>query len=200
MCLIEFDDEIKSIREIAIKGFYEKANQMLNPKVRFCGIPGMRKLSKEILSWKDELTVEEYETALRNIVMFTGTVPILPNRLIMIEEKDEIEHRAARREYSTLLMKLGEKYGFHEWKAASNLFSKSGIIIQEMTNLIVEYLLKESKELNGLPNMKNTFAKMFNEIPKRPNKGDVVDMKCDFSAINQILPHPIYADMFTKSL
>ncbi|WZL73134.1 BtrH N-terminal domain-containing protein [Clostridiaceae bacterium 35-E11] len=158
MCIIEFDDEIKSIREIAIKGFYEKANQMLNPKVRFCGIPGMRKLSKEILSWKDELTVEEYETALRNIVMFTGTVPILPNRLIKIEEKDEIEHQAARREYSALLMRLGEKYGFHEWKTTSNLFSKSGIIIQEMTDLIVEYLLKESKELNGLPNMINQIA------------------------------------------
>lgn len=158
MCLIEFDDEIKSIREIALKGFYEKANQILNPKMRFCGIPGMRKLSKEILNWKDELTVEEYETALRNIVIFTGTVPILPNRLLMIEEKDEIEHQAARREYSTLLMKLGEKYGFQQWKVAGNLFSKSGIIIQEMTDLIVEYLLEQNRNINGLPNMINEIA------------------------------------------
>ncbi|NFE79075.1 DUF4872 domain-containing protein [Clostridium sporogenes] len=158
MCLIEFDDEIKSIREIAIKGFYEKANQMLNPKMGFCGIPGMRKLSKEIINWKEELTSLEYETALRNIVMCTGTVPILPNRLLMIEEKDEIEHQAARREYGALLIELAEKYGFQEWKEAGNLFSKSGIIIQEMTDLIVKYLLKESKELNGLPNMINQIA------------------------------------------
>lgn len=158
MCIIELDEEIKSIREIAIKGFYEKANQMLNPKVGFCGISGMRKLSKEILSWKNELTVEEYETALRHIVMCTGTVPILPNRLLMIEEKDEIEHQAARREYGELLMKLAEKYGFQQWKAASNFFSKSGSIIQEMTDLIVDYLLKESKELNRLPNMINQIA------------------------------------------
>lgn len=158
ICLIEFDEEIKSIREIAIKGFYEKVNQMLNPKVWFVGISGMRKLSKEILSWEAELTVEEYETALRNIVMFTGTVPIIPNRLLMIEEKDEIEHQANRREYGTLLMKLGEKYGFEQWKVAGNLFSRSGIVIQEMTDLIVEYLMKESKEINRLPNMINQIA------------------------------------------
>lgn len=130
MCLIEFDDEIKSIREIAIKGFYKKANQMLNPKVGFCGIPGMRKLSKEILNWKEELTALEYETALRNIVMCTGTVPILPNRLLMIEEKDEIEHQAARREYGVLLMKLGEKYGFQKWKVAGNLLVRAVLLFK----------------------------------------------------------------------
>lgn len=158
ICLIEFNDEIKSIREIAIKGFYEKANQMLNPKVGFCGISGMRKLSKEILNWKDELTLQEYEIALRNVVMCTGTVPILSNRLLMIEEKDEIEHQAARREYASLLIELGNKYGFQEWKVAGDLFKKSGIIIQEMTDLIVKYLLKESKELNRLPYMINEIA------------------------------------------
>lgn len=160
ICLIEFNDEIKSIREIAIKGFYEKANQMLKPKVGFYGIPGMRKLSKEILNWKDELTVEEYETAFRNIVMYTGTVPSPPNRLLMIEEKDGIEHQAARREYAALLIQLGEQYGFKEWEVASDLFSKSGIIIQEMTDLIVEYLIKESKELNELSYMINQIANL----------------------------------------
>jgi len=158
ICLIEFDDEIKSIREITIKGFYEKAKEMLNPKVGFCGIPGMRKLSKEILNWKDELTAEEYETALRNIVMFTGTVPNLPNRLLMREEKDEIEHQADRREYAALLMQLGEKYDFQEWKVAGEFFKKSGIIMQEMTDLIVEYLLKKCKELTHLPHMINKIA------------------------------------------
>lgn len=171
ICLIEFDDEVKSIREIAIKGFYEKANEMLNPKVGFCGIPGMRKLSKEILNWKDELAVEEYEIALRNIVMFTGTVPILPNRLLMIEEKYEIEHQAARREYAALLMKLGEKYGFQEWKVASDLFKKSGVIIQEMTDLIVEYLLKEGEELNRLPYMINQIADLEEKAYHRILKG-----------------------------
>lgn len=133
---------------------------MLNLKVRFVGISGMRKLSKEILSWEAQLTVEEYETALRNIVMFTGTVPIIPNRLLMIDEKDEIEHQATRREYGALLIKLGGKYSFEQWKVAGNLFSKSGSIIQEMTDLIVEYLMKESKELNRLPNMINQIASL----------------------------------------
>lgn len=158
ICLIELDEEIKSIREIALRGFYQKAKEMLNSNVGFVGISGMRKLSKEILKWEVELTVEEYEAALRSIVMFTGTVPIMPNKLRMIKEKDEVEHQAARREYGALLVTLGEKYGFEQWKVAGNLFSKSGTIIQEMTDLIVRYLMKESKELNRLPNMISEIA------------------------------------------
>lgn len=42
---------------------------------------------------------------------------------------------------------------------------------------------------------RDTFIKMFGHLPKRPSKGCVVDMDCDFSAINQILPHPVYAWM-----
>ncbi|WP_294143879.1 DUF6194 family protein [uncultured Clostridium sp.] len=42
---------------------------------------------------------------------------------------------------------------------------------------------------------KTTFAEMFGSIPKRPSKGGIVDMDYNFSAINQILPHPIYAWM-----
>ncbi len=34
---------------------------------------------------------------------------------------------------------------------ASELFSKSGLVIQEMTDIITEYLLKERKELDELP-------------------------------------------------
>lgn len=42
---------------------------------------------------------------------------------------------------------------------------------------------------------KNTFIKMFGSIPKRPCKGCIVDMEYDFSTVNEILPHPIYAWM-----
>jgi hypothetical protein len=34
---------------------------------------------------------------------------------------------------------------------ASELFSKSGLVIQEMTDIITEYLLKERRELDELP-------------------------------------------------
>jgi len=42
---------------------------------------------------------------------------------------------------------------------------------------------------------KDTFKEMFDIIPKRPCKGGIVDMDYDFSATNQILPHPVYGWM-----
>lgn len=42
---------------------------------------------------------------------------------------------------------------------------------------------------------KTTFTQMFGFIPKRPAKGCVVDMPYDFTATDQILPHPVYAWM-----
>lgn len=42
---------------------------------------------------------------------------------------------------------------------------------------------------------KDTFRERFDFIPKRPGKGGIVDMDYDFSATDQILPHPVYGWM-----
>ncbi len=42
---------------------------------------------------------------------------------------------------------------------------------------------------------KATFLSLFDEIPKRPAKGGIVDMNYDFCTIDQIMPHPVYAWM-----
>lgn len=42
---------------------------------------------------------------------------------------------------------------------------------------------------------KSTFERLFGALPKRPPKGGVVDMDCDFSEYDRILPHPVYAWM-----
>lgn len=42
---------------------------------------------------------------------------------------------------------------------------------------------------------KETFLRLFGEIPARPPKGGTVDMKADFTATDQLLPHPVYAWM-----
>lgn len=42
---------------------------------------------------------------------------------------------------------------------------------------------------------KATFKKLFGEIPKRPDAGCIVDMEYDFTAIDKIIPHPVYAWM-----
>ena len=42
---------------------------------------------------------------------------------------------------------------------------------------------------------RNSFSKIFGAIPARPAKGCVVNMDYDFSSINTLLPHPVYAWM-----
>ena len=42
---------------------------------------------------------------------------------------------------------------------------------------------------------KPTFRALFGELPKRPGKGGIVDMPYDFSAMDIIMPHPVYAWM-----
>ena len=42
---------------------------------------------------------------------------------------------------------------------------------------------------------KSTFAELFGAIPKRPPAGGVVDMDYDFTVLDEILPHPVYAWM-----
>ncbi|MCL2446103.1 MAG: DUF6194 family protein [Oscillospiraceae bacterium] len=42
---------------------------------------------------------------------------------------------------------------------------------------------------------KNTFVQLFASIPKRPAAGGVVEIDCDFTALDKITPHPVYAWM-----
>jgi len=43
--------------------------------------------------------------------------------------------------------------------------------------------------------MPKTYQSLFGEKPKRPEKGGVVKTNHDFTALNQLMPHPIYAWM-----
>ena len=42
---------------------------------------------------------------------------------------------------------------------------------------------------------KRQYKEMFGEIPKRPAKGNIVSLDLDFSILNEVVPHPIYAWM-----
>jgi len=42
---------------------------------------------------------------------------------------------------------------------------------------------------------KDTFKEMFSFIPKRPAAGGVVEMDYDFTELDTIMPHPVYAWM-----
>ncbi len=42
---------------------------------------------------------------------------------------------------------------------------------------------------------KPTFIKMFGRIPARPSAGGIINMDYDFSAVDKIIPHPVYGWM-----
>lgn len=42
---------------------------------------------------------------------------------------------------------------------------------------------------------KSTYEKMLGQTPKRPPKGDMVDTETDFSVLDTVIPHPVYAWM-----
>ena len=42
---------------------------------------------------------------------------------------------------------------------------------------------------------KKSFSALFGKVPKRPSAGGIVDMDYDFTALDKILPHPVYAWM-----
>ena len=42
---------------------------------------------------------------------------------------------------------------------------------------------------------KKQYQEMFGNIPKRPSKGNIVKLDFDFSRLNEMMPHPIYAWM-----
>ena len=60
----------------------------------------------------------------------------------------------------------------------------------------------KGSDLNGenvcrvnLEMRKSTFTELFEAIPKPPSAGGVVDMEYDFTVLDELLPHPVYAWM-----
>lgn len=153
MCTISFNEMLPDVKEIAIRAFEMKARSMLEPPVGFIGIKGMRKLAKEFSLWKSGLTEDEYRAALQNIVMFTGTVPVLPDALLKPEEQNGIQHKAAREKLVNVLKMLSANYGIDEWKLSAQEFEKSGRLLWRMTNRMVDYLIGKSDNLDDIPEL-----------------------------------------------
>jgi hypothetical protein len=153
ICTIDFEDKLSTVINIAKKGFYLKAKTVLEPPARHIGIAGMRKLAGEFGNWKTELTKTEYENTLRNIVIYTGTVPAPPSRLLGVPGDDNIIHRGAREKLVKLFAQFGNDYNIEPWTRAAQCFLESGGLIEEISDRIIAYLLGESSELNIIPDL-----------------------------------------------
>jgi hypothetical protein len=133
-------DEMPSELEIAEKGFAHKARRMLRPSVNMFGIPAMRKLAKEIVSWVDR-------DCFRHMIAYAGLTPPLVS--------EDLSHNDGLRfEQARVFEHLGHKYQRKEWRKASILFRKSGELIVKLCGRALEYdgggcstLLKEIADI-----------------------------------------------------
>ena len=111
--------------EIANKGFTHRARRMVNPPVRMFGIPAMRRLAKEIVSWSNR-------DCFRHMVAYAGLTPPLISRNLC--HNDGLRFEQAR-----VLRDLGQRYHRNEWGEAAALFRKSGELIVKLCQRALEY-------------------------------------------------------------
>ncbi len=89
------------------------------------------------------------------------------------------------------------------WGEKGIFYNPNGVLKRGVYVLTVKEKDGENDKASGLDRegvfrvnlgvRKNTFLEMFGTVPKRPPKGGVVDMPCDFTETDKILPHPVYA-------
>ena len=137
--------------EIAKEALSKKCDLFLNPPVGFIGYRGLDKLIKDLPNWKTELSKEDYNNLLFNMVQFFGTVPTVPNALQGINEEDDVEFGGGFDKISVVLEALGEEYKDLKMMKASGTFGEGAIIISRIKDIIVEYLTDQGDRTNEFP-------------------------------------------------
>jgi hypothetical protein len=143
----------KSKYQIAEEALAKKSEMFLNPPVSFIGKKGFQKFILELPELKSELTKEDYDKLLTNMVTFFGTVPTVPNALLGIKEPDEVSFSGGFDKMSRVLNDMGKEYGNETWLEASGLFDEGATTISEITNIIVAYLSGKNDRTDELPDL-----------------------------------------------
>jgi hypothetical protein len=142
-----FDDQVADVETIARKGLAKRATEMLEAPVSMLGIKGMRKLARELAQWPEELTSNQLECSLRHLAEFTGFPPMPPNRLTGYHDASD-NHGGGRDIFAGLLRRMAADCTEPAWTEAANLFDQSSRTLEEMTDIIVDFLLGERDYLN----------------------------------------------------
>ncbi|MDD5765900.1 MAG: BtrH N-terminal domain-containing protein [Candidatus Marinimicrobia bacterium] len=151
---IQFNDRPSDAHEIVKTGLKKRAKMVLNPPVKFLGIPGMRLLSADFMNWEKEMNPATYIEALKHFVTFTSSVvPALPRRLSKFDSGIPDDHRAMRDKFADILTRNQSEYGNISWEKAADLFKKSGGLIGQITEMITEYILDNSRSLKEIPGL-----------------------------------------------
>lgn len=143
----------KNKYQIAKEALAKKCEMFFNPSVSFVGRKGFEKFINELPKLKCELTKEEYDKILTNMVTFFGTVPTVPNALRGIIEPDKVNYSGGFDKMSRVLNDIGREFGNEAWLEASERFEEGAVIISEITNVIVSYLTGEHDKTDELPEL-----------------------------------------------
>ena len=123
--VFQLPKEMPTELEIADRGFTSKASRMLKPPVNMFGIPAMRKLEKEIVSWANR-------DCFRHMVAYAGLTPPLIS--------EDLSHNDGLRfEQARVFGELGQRYRRKEWSQAAVLFGRSGELIVKLCERALEY-------------------------------------------------------------
>lgn len=143
----------KNKYRIAKEALAKKGEMFLNPPVGFTGRKGFQKFINELPKLKNELTKEDYDKMLVNMVMLFGTVPTIPNALKGIKEPDGVSFSGGFDKMSRVLSDIGKEYGNKGWLEASGCFEQGAIIVSEITNVVVAYLTGKNDKTGELPRL-----------------------------------------------
>lgn len=150
ICTIRFTGS-KSKYEIAREALSKRKDMFLNPPTGFLGYKGFEKFIKELPQWKNQLSKEEYDKALINLVTFFGTVPTVPNAVKGIVEPDEVEFKGGFDKASRVLSTIGKEYNNDSWIQAAKLFEEIAVLIETISSIIIAYLSQGKDETDQIP-------------------------------------------------
>ena len=152
VCTVRLNNA-KTKYQIAEESLAKKSEMFLNPQVNFTGRKGLQKFIYELPKLKSELTKEDYDKILLNLVMFFGAVPTVPNVLRGIKEPDEVNFSGGFDKMSCVLNDIGKEFGNETWLHASVIFRQGTVIILDIKDIIVAYLTGEKDRTNQLPGL-----------------------------------------------
>lgn len=150
VCTVRMNSS-KNKYEIAKEAISKKCELFLNAPVGFVGYRGFCKFIAELPNWKKELSKEDYNNLLANMIQFFGTVPTVPNALCGIDQPDEMAFGGGFDKANVVLTILGNEYGDKNMTEAAHVFGQGAAVISKIKDVIVDYLVENEDNTEDLP-------------------------------------------------
>ncbi|WP_160680500.1 BtrH N-terminal domain-containing protein [Clostridium sp. C8-1-8] len=169
LCTIRINKQIDKI-QIAKDALARKKCLFLNPTAGFLGYKGFEKFISELPKWKNELSKEEYDKILLNMVGFFGSVPTIPNAIKGVDEPDFVEFKGGFEKISIILRSIGDETNNYHWIQSSVFFDEGAEVIKQISEIIIKYLSNKEDNTQLLPKL---FTKVLEKMIEGYNALDL---------------------------